>query len=131
MLKEDNKILEHNHREKTLKAQFIIIADSECILPKTSSCQNNPAESYTEIKAMREPSGYSLITYCSFDKSKNKQSYYRGKDCMKKFSKDLRNQALKTINYEKEETIPLTSDEEKSYEKQKVCYICKKNVLYR
>ena len=50
---------------------------------------------------------------------------------MKKFSKDLRNQALKTINYEKEETIPLTSDEEKSYEKQKVCYICKKNVLHR
>ena len=32
---EDNKILKYNHGEK-LKTPFIIIADLECILPKTS-----------------------------------------------------------------------------------------------
>ena len=42
------------------------------------------------------------------------------------FSKYLKNQATKIINYEKKEMIPLTNDEKKSYEKQKVCYICKK-----
>ena len=126
MPREDNKILNYNHGEKSLKAPFTIIADLECILPKTSSCQNNPEESCTEIKAMNEPSGYSLITCYSFEKSKEEQSFYREKDCMESFSKDLRNQAMKIINYEKEEIIPVTYDEEKSYEKQKVCYICKK-----
>ena len=42
MTKEDNKILKYNRGEESLKAPFIIIADLECILPKTSSCQNNP-----------------------------------------------------------------------------------------
>ena len=54
MPKEDNKILKYNHGEKPLKAPFISIADLECILPKTSSCQNNLEESDTEIKAMHE-----------------------------------------------------------------------------
>ena len=30
------------------------------------------------------------------------------------------------INYEEKEMIPLTDKENKSHEKQKVCYICKK-----
>ena len=93
---------------------------------KKSSCQNNPEESDKKIKAMHESSGYSLITDCSFDKSKNKHDYYRERDCMERFSKDLINQAMKIINYEKKEIIALTNDEEKPYEKQKVCYICKK-----
>ena len=49
MSEEDNKILNYNPGEKSLKAAFIIIADLECILPKTSLFQNNPKESYTEI----------------------------------------------------------------------------------
>ena len=87
---------------------------------------SNPEKSYTERKAKHEPSGYSLITCCSFNKSKNEQSYYRGKDCMGKFSKDLKNLAMKIINHEKKEIIALTNGEKKLYEKQKVCYICKK-----
>ena len=34
-----------------------------------------------------------------------------------------------TINFEEKEMIPLTNKELKSYEKQKVCHICKKKVL--
>ena len=33
---------------------------------------------------------------------------------------------MKIINYEEKEMIWLTYKENKSYEKQKVCYICKK-----
>ena len=33
---------------------------------------------------------------------------------------------MKIIDYEKKEMIPLTDEENKSYEKQNVCYICKK-----
>ena len=45
---------------------------------------------------------------------------------MEMFCKDLRNQAIKIINYEKREMIQLTNEEKEPYEKQKVCYICKK-----
>ena len=45
---------------------------------------------------------------------------------MEKFWKDLRDQAIKIINYEKKKIIPLTDDEEKSYETQKICCICEK-----
>ena len=45
---------------------------------------------------------------------------------MEKFCKDLRDQATKIINYEKEKIIPLTDEEKESYEKQEVCYICEK-----
>ena len=47
---------------------------------------------------------------------------------MKMFCKDLKDQAMKIINYEKKEMIPLTDEEKESYENQKVCYICEKEL---
>ena len=41
---------------------------------------------------------------------------------MERFCEDLRQQAMKIINYEEKEMIPLTDKETKSYEMQKVCY---------
>ena len=65
------------------------------------SCQNNPEKSYTEKKTRHTPSGYSLFTNCSFDATKNKLDCYRGKDCMERFFKDLREYAIKITDYEK------------------------------
>ena len=45
---------------------------------------------------------------------------------MEIFCKDLREHAMKIMNYEKKEMTPLTDQENELYEKQKVCYICKK-----
>ena len=75
---------------------------------------------------MHRPSSYSLVTCCSSDKSKNERSYYRGKDCMKMFCEVLKDQAMKIINYEKKEMIPLTNEEIESYENQEICHICEK-----
>ena len=36
---------------------------------------------------------YSLITHCSFYTIKNKHDCYKGKNCMKNFSEDLKNRA--------------------------------------
>ena len=74
-------------------------------IQKIKLCQNNPEKSYTEKKAVYRPSGYSLVTSCSFDKSKN-------------------DQAMKIINNEKKKIIPLTDKEKETYEHQKICYIC-------
>ena len=73
---------------------------------------------------MHKPSGYSLVTCCSFDKSKNEIKYYRGKECVKMFCKGLKEQAMKIINYENKEMVPLTDKEKESYENQEISYIC-------
>ena len=126
MPNEDNKIIRYNQGEKSIKSPFIIYADLEFLLEKISTCYNNPEESSTTEIKKHTPSGYSLFTHCSFDKTKNKLDYYRGVDCMEKFCKDSRVHATKIINYEKKDMISLTKKEEKHHNKQKVCYICKK-----
>ena len=45
-----------------------------------SRCQNNPNESSTTEINKHTQSGYSVFTHCSFDQTKNKLDYYRGKD---------------------------------------------------
>ena len=45
---------------------------------------------------------------------------------MKKFCKDLREHAMKVINFEEKEMIQLTTEENESYQNQKVCHICTK-----
>ena len=126
MPNEDNKIIKYNQGEKSIRSPFIIYADLECLLEKISTCYKNFEESSTTEINKHTPSGYSLFTHCSFDKTKNKLDYYRGDSCMEKFCKDLREHATKIINYEKKEMMPLTKKEEKHHNKQEVCYICKK-----
>ena len=121
-----NNIIKYNHGEKSMKLPFVIYTDLECLLEKMSTCINNPNESSTTKINKHTPSIYSIFTHCSFDESKKKLNYYRGKDCMKKFSKDLREHASKIINYEKKKMIPLTTEEKIYHNKQKICYICKK-----
>ena len=96
---------------------------------KMRSCKNNPKNSYTEKKVKHKPSGYAWCSICSFDDTKNKRYFYRGKDCIEKFCKDLKELGTEIINFEEKEMIPLTNKEIKSYEKQKVCHICKKSFV--
>ena len=111
------KTLKYNPEEKSLKAPFAIYIDLECIFKKVQSSQNNPEKSYTEKKAIHEPSGWSMFIRCSFDKKENKLNYYRGKDCIEKLCKKIKESANEIINCEKKEIIPLTNKEIKSYEK--------------
>ena len=129
MSEEDNKILRYNQGEKSMKAPFIIYADLESLLEKINTCHNNPEESSTTKINKHTPSGYPLFTQCSFDTTKNKLDYYRGKNCITNFCLDLREHATKIINYEKKEMIPLTKKEVKKHNNQKVCHICKKKDL--
>ena len=122
----DNNIIKYNHGEKSMKVRFIIYADLECLLEKMSTCINNPNESSTTKINKHTPSGYSIFTSCSFDESKNKLNYYRGKVCTERFCKDLKELATRIINYEKKKIIPLTKEEKINYNDQQICYICKK-----
>ena len=94
----DNNTIKYNQGEKSIKLRFLVYADLECLLEKMSTCYNNPEKSSITKINKHKPSGYSIFPHCSFDKSKKK---FRGEDCMKKFSKDLREHATKIINYKK------------------------------
>ena len=65
-------------------------------------------------KAKHEPSVWAMFIKCSFDEKENKLDYYRGKDCIEKLCKKLKERAVKIINYE----------ENKSYKEQEACHIC-------
>ena len=63
-----------------MKVSFIIYADLESLLEKMDICHNNPEKSSSTTKINKHPPfGYSLFTHCSFDTTKNKLHYYRGK----------------------------------------------------
>ena len=121
------KVLKYNSGEKSLKAPFAIYLDLGCLLKKEEEefRQNNSKKSYTQKKAKHEPSGWAMLTRFSFDQKENKLDYYRGKDCIKKLCKKLKERAMKIINYEKKEMIQLTVKENRSYDEQEACHICK------
>ena len=73
MPNKDNKILEYNHGEKSLKVSAIIYADLECLLEKMHSCQNNPKKFYTERKK-KASTLWLLIVYKSFIRCNQKQT---------------------------------------------------------
>ena len=84
-----------------MKIPFIIYANMESLLEKIDTCHNNPEKS-SVIKLNKHTAfGYSLLTHCSFDNTKNKHGYYRGKDYTKNFFKDVKKNATKMIRYEK------------------------------
>ena len=65
----DNNLINYNKGDKSFKLSFAIYAYLECLLEKISTCYNNPNLSSTSKINQHVPSGYSVFTNCSFDKS--------------------------------------------------------------
>ena len=90
MSTKSNKILKYNYGDKSLRTPFVIYADLECLLLKQQSCQNNLNKSYIERKTIHELCGYAKSLVSSFDSKQNEQSFYRGRDCIKRFFRKLK-----------------------------------------
>ena len=67
---------------------------------------------------------------CSFDETKNRHKFYRGKDCIKRFCNDLKELATEIINCKEEEMNPLKDKEITLYKSQKVCHTWKEKFCY-
>ena len=52
-------------------------------------------------KVIYKACGYSIKLVRTYDSDKNIHNFYRRKDCIKKLCKDLKDQAMEIINYEK------------------------------
>ena len=112
-----NKILKHNSGEKSLKAP---ITGFRMYIKKITK---QSRKILYRKKARHEPSGWSMFIRCSFDEKKNKLNYNRGKDCIEKLCKKLKETATEIINREKKEIVPLTHEENNFYNEQEICYI--------
>ena len=121
MPNEENKILEYKENQKSKKAPSVIYSDLECLLEKI-----NNENKQTTIVNNHAPSGYSIYSQCSFDDNKNKLDYYRGEDCIEKFTDQLKNHATNILNCEQKNPIKLSKKEYESHKNQSACYICNK-----
>lgn len=125
-----NNILKFDNHKKSMKVPHVFYADTKALLVKIQSVQNNPEESYTEKKTIHEPSGYALSLVTSYDQNKDTHEYYRGKDFMKKFCRDLKNKALELVNIPEETRVSLTNTEIFYHEYSSRCHICEKGFCY-
>ena len=66
-----------------------------------------------------------MSTILSFKSIENKHDVYRGKDCMERFCKSLREHAIKIIIFKKKKIELLTKEQQELYENAKICYFCK------
>ena len=85
-----------------MRVPIIMYADMECLLQNISTCRNDPNKSLTIKINEQTHSGYSLLTCCSFDNTKNSLGYYRSKDCMKILCKDLKKHAERIVYCKKQ-----------------------------
>ena len=84
-----------------MKVHFIIYVDTESLLEKMDTHHSNPEKSSSTKINKHTACCFSLFTHCSFDTTKNKHDYYRGGDCIKNFSRDIKNHATKITNHKK------------------------------
>ena len=64
----------------------------------------------------------------TLDGTENKRDVYRGKDCMEKFCKSFKEQAMEIINFEYKKKKPLTKEQQ---ELSKICYIYKRKFIQK
>ena len=99
-----DRILKYTHGGKPLKAPFAfaIYLDLECLLKKENHVKTILKNGTQRKKNVfwAEPSGWAIFTKCSFNAAENKLDFYRGRDCIEKLSKKLKEDAMKIINYE-------------------------------
>ena len=92
VMPEDGKnTLQYISGTKSLKMANVVYVDTESLLIKNDTCSNDPERCYTEQIATHEACGYSRVTTKSYDE--NTRNFYRGKDCIQKLCKELRDQA--------------------------------------
>ena len=74
---------------------MFIYADLGYIIEKIDGCKNNLENSSKTKVSHHIPLGFSICTISSFRSIKNKRDKCRGKDCMKRFCKFLKEHAMK------------------------------------
>ena len=91
-----------------------------------STCDNTSDNSFSINKNVHIPCGYSMLISYAYDKTLNVHVFYRGKECLSKFSKTLKAQVNKIINILQKPMNPLTDYEKLLHANANICFICEK-----
>ena len=105
-------IKKHDFGSKSLRMNYIIYVDLECLLVKYHTCSNNPNKSYTINEAQHIPSGYS-ISILDNSTNSSKVLCYKEKDCIQKLCKELRQIGEELFDTEEKTMIPLTPEQKR------------------
>ena len=116
-----HKIIKYATGPKSLKMAHAIYGDIECLLKKHHIRANDSNKSWSRNVNTHVPTGYSISVVNEY--KENYHSYYRGKDCMEKLSKNLLRIAKEIINEEKKPMTTITDDEKIKHEESKKCYL--------
>ena len=90
---------------------YIIYPDIESLIRKIDGCENNLENTSTTKIREHIPCGYLISTFWGFNHIEDKQTLYRGKDCMKRFCESLREDAKGIIDFEKKKMLSLIRKE--------------------
>ena len=120
---EDTKILKLNQNQKSDETPVIIFADLECLIEKTDRYKNKLKNVCSTKVGELIPSGFPTSTISPFKITEKTHDVYRGKDCMKKFCKSLKEHAMKIANFKIKNLKLLIKEQQGSYENAKICYI--------
>ena len=93
-------------QRKIIKSSIYNLCRFRMFAKKEQSFQNNPKNSYTQRKVKHKPSGYSWDLICLFDATKNRCKFYRRKDYIEKFCKDVKELAIESSNHKEHKMIP-------------------------
>ena len=127
---EKDKILKYSPGSKSLRIPVAYYCDTEALIEKIDACDNNPEQSFTTKINKHEACGFSIVAKSSLTDIREKNTCYRGEDCMEEYCKKLREWVMKIVNYEMKEMIPLTNGQKEYHEKQNKCFICDKRFCY-
>ena len=99
MFSQGNKTLEFDQYQQFDQAPFIIYQDLQCNIEKIDGCKKNPENSSISKESEQISSGFLMSIVSSFKSIENKHDLYRGKDCMGKVFKSLREHIMEIINF--------------------------------
>ena len=134
MPKKEDSILKYKNFEKQFPIPFVAYADFECFTKPMSSCCPNPEESYNYSYQKHEPSGFCFFIKGVVGKGIKPIIYTKkeeDEDIAKIFVEKIVEVTREPYNdfYKRPKILKLTSEEQQSFDKAKICHFCNKELL--
>ena len=87
---EKYKTLKYSPGSKSLRIPFVYYCDTVCLIKKIDACDNNREQSYTTRVGKHKPCGFLIVAKSTLTDIREKNTSYRGEDCMEKYCKKLK-----------------------------------------
>merc|ERR1712208_271929 len=122
--------LEFTEHHKSLEHPIAIYADFESVCKSVDHCESYPDISSTDVKSIHQCSGFSYTVVSPHFPQETVT--YAGKNAGIKFLESVLEQEIKINDWKKEnekKNHDLSDDEEKQYQEENQCHICKDRIL--